>query len=39
VTGAVIRMMRRFGLAWNVIEISPERQAQKQAPQRATAAV
>jgi hypothetical protein len=26
--------MRRLRLAWNVVEISPERQAQKQAPKR-----
>jgi stearoyl-CoA desaturase (Delta-9 desaturase) len=28
----VIRAMRRMKLAWNVVEISPERQAQKTAP-------
>jgi stearoyl-CoA desaturase (Delta-9 desaturase) len=33
-TAAVIRTMRRLKLAWNVVEISPERQAQKQAPKR-----
>jgi stearoyl-CoA desaturase (delta-9 desaturase) len=30
-TGWVIRAMRRTGLAWNVIEITPERQAERQA--------
>jgi stearoyl-CoA desaturase (delta-9 desaturase) len=30
-TGWVIRAMRRLGLAWNVVEISPERQAQREA--------
>jgi stearoyl-CoA desaturase (Delta-9 desaturase) len=30
-TGWVIRGMRRVGLAWNVVEISPERQAERQA--------
>lgn len=29
-TGWVIRAMRRTGLAWNVIEITPERQAERQ---------
>jgi stearoyl-CoA desaturase (delta-9 desaturase) len=28
-TGWVIRLMRRLGLAWNVVEIAPERQAQR----------
>jgi stearoyl-CoA desaturase (delta-9 desaturase) len=28
-TGSLIRAMRRLRLAWNVVEISPERQAQK----------
>jgi len=28
----VIRAMRATGLAWNVVEISPERQEQKLAP-------
>ncbi len=28
-TGAVIRMMKRLKLAWNVVEITPERQRQK----------
>ena len=37
-TGAVIRMMRRLKLAWNVVEISPERQAQKQAQKRTAVA-
>jgi stearoyl-CoA desaturase (delta-9 desaturase) len=37
-TGAVIRMMKRLKLAWNVVEISPERQAQKQAPKRSAVA-
>src|SRR3954463_12984783 len=32
VTGYVIRVLRRLGLAWNVVEISPERQAEKQRP-------
>jgi len=26
------RMLRRMGLAWDVVEIAPERQAQKLAP-------
>ena len=29
VTGSTIRLLRRLGLAWNVVEISPERQRQK----------
>jgi stearoyl-CoA desaturase (delta-9 desaturase) len=29
----LIRAMRRLGLAWDVVEIAPERQAQKLAPQ------
>ena len=29
-TGMVIRAMRRLRLAWNVVEITPERQAQRQ---------
>jgi stearoyl-CoA desaturase (Delta-9 desaturase) len=29
ITAYVIRLMRRLKLAWNVVEISPERQAQK----------
>src|SRR3954466_11758843 len=33
-TGAAIRMMKRLKLAWNVVEISPERQAQKTAQKR-----
>jgi stearoyl-CoA desaturase (Delta-9 desaturase) len=37
-TAVVIRTLKRLRLAWNVIEISPERQAQKQAPKRATVA-
>ena len=28
-TAAVIRTMRRLRLAWNVVEITPERQRQK----------
>jgi hypothetical protein len=28
----VIRGLRAVGLAWNVVEISPERQREKQAP-------
>src|SRR4051794_25482800 len=28
-TGWVIRLMRRLGLAWNVVEIAPERQTQR----------
>jgi stearoyl-CoA desaturase (delta-9 desaturase) len=28
-SAALIRMLRRLGLAWNVVEISAERQAQK----------
>jgi stearoyl-CoA desaturase (delta-9 desaturase) len=31
-TATVIRTMKRLRLAWNVVEISPERQAEKQAP-------
>ena len=31
-TAAVIRTLKRLRLAWNVVEISPERQAEKQAP-------
>jgi stearoyl-CoA desaturase (delta-9 desaturase) len=30
-SGWIIRAMRRTGLAWNVIEITPERQAERQA--------
>lgn len=30
-TAAVIRTLMRLGLAWNVVEISPERQAPKRA--------
>ncbi len=30
-TGAAIRLLRRVGLAWNVVEITPERQRQKEA--------
>jgi stearoyl-CoA desaturase (delta-9 desaturase) len=30
-TAYVIRGMRRVKLAWNVVEISPERQTQKEA--------
>jgi stearoyl-CoA desaturase (delta-9 desaturase) len=37
-TAAVIRMLRRMKLAWNVVEISPERQAEKQAPKRTAVA-
>ena len=37
-TAAVIRTLKRLRLAWNVVEISPERQAQKQAPKRAAVA-
>ena len=29
VSGLVIRFMRRLGLAWNVVRITPERQAQR----------
>jgi stearoyl-CoA desaturase (delta-9 desaturase) len=28
-SAALIRTLRRLGLAWNVVEISPDRQAQK----------
>jgi stearoyl-CoA desaturase (delta-9 desaturase) len=31
-TGWIIRLMRRTGLAWNVVEIAPERQAQRITP-------
>jgi stearoyl-CoA desaturase (delta-9 desaturase) len=37
-TAAVIRTLKRLGLAWNVVEISPERQAEKQAPKRTAVA-
>jgi stearoyl-CoA desaturase (delta-9 desaturase) len=30
-TAYMIRLMRRLKLAWNVVEISPERQRQKEA--------
>jgi len=33
-TGSVIRAMRRLKLAWNVVEITPERQSQKLAGRR-----
>ena len=33
-SGWIIRAMKRMKLAWNVVEISPERQAQKTAPKR-----
>jgi len=33
-SAAVIRTLRRLKLAWNVVEISPERQTEKQAPKR-----
>ena len=29
ISGAVIRLMKRVGLAWNVVQIAPERQAAK----------
>jgi stearoyl-CoA desaturase (delta-9 desaturase) len=38
-SAVVIRAMKRVKLAWNVVEISPERQAQKAAPKRAPVAV
>jgi stearoyl-CoA desaturase (delta-9 desaturase) len=34
-TAWLIRGMRRLRLAWNVVEISPERQQQKLAPRAA----
>ena len=37
-TGWVIRFMRRTGLAWNVVAIAPERQAEKRAAQLPQAA-
>jgi stearoyl-CoA desaturase (Delta-9 desaturase) len=37
-TAAVIRTLKRLGLAWNVVEISSERQAEKQAPKRSAVA-
>jgi stearoyl-CoA desaturase (delta-9 desaturase) len=37
-TGLVIRAMRRLHLAWNVVEITPERQAQMRAPKRTAVA-
>jgi stearoyl-CoA desaturase (Delta-9 desaturase) len=33
-TAWLVRVMKRLRLAWNVVEISPERQAQKAAPKR-----
>ena len=33
-SAVIIRAMKRMKLAWNVVEISPERQAQKAAPKR-----
>ena len=33
-SGWLIRAMRRLGLAWNVVEIPPERQAAREAPGR-----
>jgi stearoyl-CoA desaturase (delta-9 desaturase) len=38
-SAVVIRAMKRAKLAWNVVEISPERQAQKTAPKRTPVAV
>jgi stearoyl-CoA desaturase (delta-9 desaturase) len=35
ISALLIRGMRRVGLAWDVVEIAPERQAQKLAPQPA----
>jgi stearoyl-CoA desaturase (Delta-9 desaturase) len=32
-TGLVIRAMKRLGLAWNVVQITPERQEQRLAPE------
>jgi stearoyl-CoA desaturase (Delta-9 desaturase) len=37
-TAVVIRTLKRLGLAWNVVEISSERQAEKQAPKRSAVA-
>jgi stearoyl-CoA desaturase (delta-9 desaturase) len=37
-SAVVIRTLRRLGLAWNVVEISPERQSEKQAPERTAVA-
>jgi stearoyl-CoA desaturase (delta-9 desaturase) len=37
ITAYAIRLMRRLGLAWNVVEISPERQRQKEAGTSASA--
>jgi stearoyl-CoA desaturase (delta-9 desaturase) len=37
-SGALIRGMKRLKLAWNVVEISPERQAQKTAKKRTAVA-
>jgi stearoyl-CoA desaturase (delta-9 desaturase) len=36
VSGWIIRGMKRMKLAWNVVEISPERQAQKIAQEQRT---
>ena len=35
ISAMLIRAMRRVGLAWDVVEIAPERQAQKLAPEQA----
>jgi stearoyl-CoA desaturase (delta-9 desaturase) len=37
-SGAIIRGMKRLKLAWNVVEISPERQAQKTAKKQTAVA-
>ena len=37
-SAVVIRTLRRLGLAWNVVEISPERQSEKQARERTAVA-
>ena len=37
-SAVVIRTLRRLRLAWNVVEISPERQTEKQAPKRTAVA-
>ena len=38
ITGTIIRTMRTLKLAWNVVEITPERQAQKEQVRQPVAA-
>ena len=35
VSGMVIRLLERLGLAWNVVRITPERQRERLAPSSA----